>query len=88
MDILKNMRKSNRIKFLQFFAIFLLLILYSLSFFAANINGSNEIRSSQEDYPEILAFSNNMLLSIDDSIYAHHALVHFQLRLINKSWTR
>ncbi len=75
MDILKNMKKPNKIKYLQYFAIFLLLILYSLSFFINSISCGNEISSSQEDYPEILAFSENRLLSIDDSIYAHHVEV-------------
>ncbi|MFX0020481.1 MAG: sialidase family protein [Promethearchaeota archaeon] len=72
------MKKSNRNKFLQYFAIFLLITLYSLSFFikfVVSFNGSNEIRSSQEDHPEILAFSDNRLLSIDDGIYAHHVEV-------------
>lgn len=40
-----------------------------------SFNNSNEIRSSQEYHPEILAFSDNRLLSIDDSNYAHHVEV-------------
>ncbi|MFX1494653.1 MAG: sialidase family protein [Promethearchaeota archaeon] len=43
--------------------------------FVVSFNSRNEIGLSLEDHPQILAFTDNRLLSIDDSNYAHHVEV-------------
>ncbi|MFX1405698.1 MAG: sialidase family protein [Promethearchaeota archaeon] len=72
------MKSSNRVKLFQLFVIFLftiLLLLPSLAKFKLNFITKIKFELTQEPFPEILAFSNDRRLSVDDSIYPHHVEV-------------
>ncbi|MFX0032913.1 MAG: sialidase family protein [Candidatus Hodarchaeota archaeon] len=70
------MKASIRFKLLKLFVVIIFAILLLLPFLAnSNIkfNLEYDIKNlSQETYPEILSFSSDKCLSIDDSIYPHH----------------
>ncbi|MFX1556200.1 MAG: hypothetical protein ACFFC9_03010, partial [Promethearchaeota archaeon] len=64
------MKSSNRVKLFQLFVIFLftiLLLLPSLAKFKLNFITKIKFELTQEPFPEILAFSNDRRLSVDDS---------------------
>jgi hypothetical protein len=72
------MKSSNRAKLYQLFVIILFSIVLLLPFlakFKLNFITKFEIKLTQEGIPEILAFSNDKQLSVDDSIYPHHVEV-------------
>lgn len=72
------MKLSNRIIIIKLFVIILFTIEPLLPFLASfklYFNTGYEVKLNQEVYPEILAFSNDRCLSIDDSIYPHHVEV-------------
>lgn len=72
------MKLSNRFKIFQLLVIILFAIVLLLPFLAnlkLNLNEDYDIKISQDTYPEILAFSNDRRLSLDDSIYPHHVEV-------------
>jgi hypothetical protein len=72
------MKSSNKQKLFKLFAIilFIMIILLPLfAFFNLDSNSINEIKLTQGTNSEILAFSNDRRLSLDDSIYPHHVEV-------------
>ncbi|MFW9772409.1 MAG: hypothetical protein ACFFB4_04765 [Promethearchaeota archaeon] len=69
------MKSSIRFKLLKLIAIIIFAIIFLLPFFTISkfkFNFEYEIKLSQVIYPEILSFSNDRCLSIDDSIFPHH----------------